>query len=407
MRGGFLICGTALCLAATGAPPSPREFSARAERGEALTLAFFGGSLTWGANASDPETTSWRGRVMEGLRVRYPKARWRFVNAAIGGTGSELGAFRLERDVLSRHPDFVLLDFTLNDGLAGGRDGKDDFANRTYESIVRTCLAKGVGILPVCLTRKEFTEADDIGFLKRRVQHREMSRRYGTGFADVLGVLNADFRAGRLDTSRMWPAGMFDTCHPHDAGYAAYADAFFREWDRLLKEDLQPHLTEDWYSMPLTDLRRMDAKELAGGLDGARLEMPYCTANTHDWLCSRWMDDILVLGNGRRTRSFKYERCEPSAPLKVSFSGTTVALFTEVVPESVPFEVVIDGVSRGRRDFGTASISFCRHMVLTRDLPEGRHELEIRPALPANGVGVVRIGAVLAANSPTKTAPAE
>lgn len=37
------------------------------------------------------------------------------MDAAIGGTGSQLGAFRLKRDVSRFHPDLVFLDFTVND----------------------------------------------------------------------------------------------------------------------------------------------------------------------------------------------------------------------------------------------------------------------------------------------------
>ena len=376
------------------------RFVAMAERGETLKLAFFGGSLTWGANASDPETTSWRGHVMEGLRIRYPKARWSFVDASIGGTGSELGAFRLERDVLAKKPNFVLLDFTLNDGLEGGEKGKDDIANSSYESIVRTCLERGVGILPVFLTRKEFTEAKSIAFLRRRIEHQEMARHYGIGFADVLGVLNADCKAGRIETAKMWPKGMFDTCHPHDVGYAAYAEAFFREWDRLLETGSStPSIPEGWYSRPFVNVKRINAHELAAMQRSARLEMPYCTADGHSWLSSRWMNEVLVLGNGRRNDSFDYEPCEPIRSFVCPFEGTYVGLFVEVVRETVPFEVLIDGVSHGERSLGKPRLSFCRNLVLARDLKPGRHVLEVRPKIPEKGIGVVRIGALFSANS--------
>ena len=77
---------TSLLLAAT---VSVAGFCERAERREPLTVAFFGGSLTWGANATDPNITSWRGRICERLRKTYPNTPFRFVDAAIGGTGSQ------------------------------------------------------------------------------------------------------------------------------------------------------------------------------------------------------------------------------------------------------------------------------------------------------------------------------
>ena len=59
--------------------------------------------------------TSYRAIVSQNLRDRYTNAHFTFVDAAIGGTGSQLAAFRLQRDVLDYEPDLVFLDFALND----------------------------------------------------------------------------------------------------------------------------------------------------------------------------------------------------------------------------------------------------------------------------------------------------
>ena len=40
------------------------------------------------------------------------------IHAAIGGTGSDLGVFRLGRDALRREPDLLFVEFTVNDGGA-------------------------------------------------------------------------------------------------------------------------------------------------------------------------------------------------------------------------------------------------------------------------------------------------
>src|SRR5262249_6549231 len=98
-----------------GVEPSFSAFDIRARAGERLNVVFFGASLTWGANASDPQLTSFRGLMAERLEQAYPQARFKFWDAAIGGTGSQLGIFRLERDVLRRQPDLVFLDFSAND----------------------------------------------------------------------------------------------------------------------------------------------------------------------------------------------------------------------------------------------------------------------------------------------------
>src|SRR4051812_40504449 len=101
----------ALAVSAIGAPTASSfaEFEERARAGGPLSVVFFGGSLTWGANASEPNTTSYRGLMAEYLRQKYPKASFTFHDASIGGMGSTLGMFRLERDVLAYQPDLVFL----------------------------------------------------------------------------------------------------------------------------------------------------------------------------------------------------------------------------------------------------------------------------------------------------------
>ena len=137
----------------------------KARKGERLNVVFLGGSLTWGANASDPAITSWRGLTMQMLYDRYPEARWRFKDAAIGGTGSTLGVFRMQRDVFDFKPDLVFLDFTLNDNLDGGENALHDWKNHSYERIIRECVSRKIAVLPVFLTAKRHTEIDDISKL--------------------------------------------------------------------------------------------------------------------------------------------------------------------------------------------------------------------------------------------------
>jgi len=53
-------------------------FDRLARAGERLTVAFFGASLTWGANASDPQKTSYRADVARRFEAAYPRAHFRF-----------------------------------------------------------------------------------------------------------------------------------------------------------------------------------------------------------------------------------------------------------------------------------------------------------------------------------------
>ena len=46
----------------------------------------------------------------------FPQAKLTAVNAAIGGTGSDLGALRCAVDVIAQRPDLVFVEFNINDG---------------------------------------------------------------------------------------------------------------------------------------------------------------------------------------------------------------------------------------------------------------------------------------------------
>ena len=83
---------------------------ARLKGGQELTVAYIGGSIT-AQNGWRPKTTAW-------LKQQYPTAKVVEIDAAIGGTGSDLGVFRFRQDVLDHHPHLIFIEFAVNDGGA-------------------------------------------------------------------------------------------------------------------------------------------------------------------------------------------------------------------------------------------------------------------------------------------------
>jgi len=100
------------------------NFFVKLEAGAEVRIAYLGGSIT-----AQP---GWRPKTLRWFQDQYPKAKVSEINAAIGGTGSDLGVFRLERDVLRHNPDQVFVEFAVNDGGAAPED-----IYRTMEGIVR------------------------------------------------------------------------------------------------------------------------------------------------------------------------------------------------------------------------------------------------------------------------------
>jgi len=103
------------------------NFFAKAEAGGDVRVAYLGGSIT--------AAPGWRVLSLDRLRTEFPTARFSEINAAIGGTGSDLGAFRVGQDVISHKPDLVFVEFAVNDAGAAAEQ-----IMATMEGIVRQIL---------------------------------------------------------------------------------------------------------------------------------------------------------------------------------------------------------------------------------------------------------------------------
>lgn len=111
----------------------------KARKGEEVTVAFIGGSITQGAGAVPIHTECYAYKTFEGfckLVGRTTEENVHYVKAGVGGTPSEYGMIRYERDVLAQgtiEPDIVVVEFAVND------EG-DETKGECYDSLVRKIL---------------------------------------------------------------------------------------------------------------------------------------------------------------------------------------------------------------------------------------------------------------------------
>lgn len=92
--------------------------------GKEVRVGYLGGSIT-AQNGWRPKTLAW-------FNQQHPNSNSTEINAAIGGTGSDLGVFRLKQDVLDHKPDLLFVEFAVNDGSA-----PTDRILKAMEGIVR------------------------------------------------------------------------------------------------------------------------------------------------------------------------------------------------------------------------------------------------------------------------------
>ncbi len=105
----------------------------RALAGRYITIGVIGGSITQGAMATQPKYR-YGNLVAQWFATNFPKAKVSLVNAGIGATGTHYGCLRVQRDLLSHHPNFVIVEFAVN-------DGPQKSYSETYEGLVRQILS--------------------------------------------------------------------------------------------------------------------------------------------------------------------------------------------------------------------------------------------------------------------------
>lgn len=101
----------------------------KAQRGEPVTVAVIGGSITAGSAAETPDkcygaiTAQW-------WRDSFPQSQVTYINKGIHATTSALGVHRLEQDILVNDPDFIIVEFAVN-------DDNTPYYTESYENIIR------------------------------------------------------------------------------------------------------------------------------------------------------------------------------------------------------------------------------------------------------------------------------
>ncbi|MGD9517956.1 MAG: GDSL-type esterase/lipase family protein [Armatimonadota bacterium] len=216
----------ALSVVAQEAPKVPQtnlvSFFEKCKAGGSVTVAYIGGSIT-AQNGWRPFTTKW-------LQEQFKDVEIKEVNAAIGGTGSMLGVFRLQKHVLQYDPDLLFVEFAVNDaGMP------DDSVLATMEGIVRQ--AWGREKKP-CIVFT-FTTAHKLETPTHR--HQAVADAYGIPTVDFQKAIRAVVDPGFID----WQILAADRVHPNEWGHAIYAAtlATFLQRQRELTEAVPPPST--------------------------------------------------------------------------------------------------------------------------------------------------------------------
>jgi lysophospholipase L1-like esterase len=328
---------------------------ARAHAGLPLRAAAIGGSITQAGS----------GWIGPWLQEQFPKTAVTMHNAGMSATGSQLGIFRLERDVISAQPDLVLIEFAVNDGGL-----TDEDAIRYNESIV--VRLKSLPHPPAVV----FIEAAARGGSKR-IRHQRVAKHYGLLDIDLQVALDEHLKA----TDAEWTKLMSDNVHPNEAGHAFYA--------QTIAKHLAPFVAAAKSMIPNQKIKLpapLSAKPLL--LDGRLVPLAPQAGWRKEHSLPHWWDMFF-------TGVISADK--PGTELVLPARGTTIGLFFALEKDSYgSFYVNVDGDEPRLVD--TSVRGGYTYIVLGQDLSPQEHLLRLAVANPiGKDSAPVKLGYLLAA----------
>lgn len=206
----------ARAVTAEGDPARLHRLFQAAAKGGKYTVGVIGGSITQGASASSRDK-HYSAYVVRWLKERFPAAEFAFVNAGIGATGSNYGCLRAERDLLSKGPDLVVIEYGVN-------DGNTREAAETYEGVVRQVLAspKRPAALLIFMMNQAGGNAQE--------WQTKVGAHYALPMLSYRDLLWPEIEAKRMAWTDISP----DAVHPNDLGHGYAGKLLTALLDRAL-----------------------------------------------------------------------------------------------------------------------------------------------------------------------------
>ncbi|MCB1086284.1 MAG: SGNH/GDSL hydrolase family protein, partial [Verrucomicrobiae bacterium] len=299
--------------------------------GAEIRVAYLGGSIT--------AAPGWRVKSLTWLQERFPKQKLVEINAAIGGTGSDLGVFRNEQDVLRHQPDLLFVEFAVNDGGAS-----PERIHQAMEGIVRqtwTANPETDIIFVYTLSQPFLADLQAGKFSRSASAMEELADHYGipsihfglevaarekTGTLIFKGEKPAEGAEAKPDP-RAPMVFSTDGVHPLvETGHQLYLEAIARSWEKLeavsdekelvsaghaLNAPLRPDHWAAAKLVPLSDAMRSGGWEK---LDGSE---------SGDSMAKRFARQMPEM----------WKATEPGATLKFRFKGTVAGIYDLVGPD--------------------------------------------------------------------------
>ena len=337
-----------------------------------LNVVYFGGSVTKGTGVSDADALSWRGLVGSWLKTTFPEANINNINRACGESGTYLGAYRFERDVIGANPDLLFLEYSINDYYYGSNKTK---AASQFETIVRKVREQlpNCDIVTVLVTNESLAN----GTLHTQAQaHEEISAAYNIPTIHVGRALADALPAGW--TAADWDVYMGDGVHPNEAGYKFYFD--------VIEEFMYNSLVVANYDGTITAhaMPEMQSDTLFDGKVTVITPTEELLARSEELGGSGFVYNPKVYGPiDNYTGTFNNSGSE-DPELVVEFTGTELVMLANTGISN--FYVSVDG-----GEYELKSVNSHNPSVVTSGLRSAKHTVKIKPVLGGESIIIVAL----------------
>jgi lysophospholipase L1-like esterase len=324
-------------------------------------VAFIGGSIT--------EMDGYRPMVCKILKKRFPDTEFKFTAAGISSTCSDTGAFRMQRDVLSKGPlDMLFVEFAVNDDQDSDQAYHD--ALRGMEGIIAQARKHNpkVDIVMTMFVNENILEKLQKGEITDSVKaHSKVAEHYNISVNHLAQELAELITAGKMNWKK------FGGVHPNQYGNTMcatmIANALLPEWQKPLAVDA---VAKDHPAVPL-----LDPKSYSRG----RL-LPFSDINTDEhWKkdVPNWPKENKGKVRGHFINTPMIYSSSAGAKLSIKFTGTAIGAYMLSGPDTAIVKVTVDG--KQSKEIETLRKYSCFNYPMTvmffNELEDGEHSLEL------------------------------
>ncbi|WPJ96102.1 hypothetical protein SH580_00115 [Coraliomargarita algicola] len=354
------------------------NFFHKIEQQKPITIAYLGGSIT--------AQKGWRVLSQTWLEDSFPDSSFTGVHAAIGGTGSELGVFRVEADALASKPDLLFVEFAVNDYRANPDDilrAMEGIVRKTWHRLPETdicfvytltsreskevangkaklstsameIVADHYGIPSIHLGLKA-AQMEKAGTLVMKT-NAPMTRVSGDELNEAAAL--AKDESGRIIFSK-------DGIHPYpETGHVLYTEALIRSMTQI--QDIAEEAPHQLAS-PIRKDNWENAKQIA--LNTHMLSGPVELLSPSDNAVAKRF----------KSRMSPLFMLTPGAQLQFKFKGTKVRIYDLLGPDGAMLEITIDGqLTKKPRMDGYCTYHRLSTLDIGKDLKDSVHEISIR-----------------------------